>query len=113
MTSAIWKKTLAVAGMALLAGTSGTRAAETEKELVVYASHPSEMVDYFTQEFGNKYGIQVTTVKAGTGELLNRIRAEKDRPGADFWGGFADTGASAPELFAAYQSPNSPMSNRP
>jgi len=108
MTSAIWKKAVAAAGVAFLASTAGAMAAsgEPEKELVVYASHPSEMVDYFTQEFGKKYGIQVTTVKAGTGELLNRIRAEKDRPGSDvLWGGFADTGASAPELFEAYQSP--------
>lgn len=77
-----------------------------EGELVVYASHPSEMVDFFAQAFGEKYGVSVTTVKAGTGELLNRIRAEKDRPSADImWGGFADTGASAPDLFDPYESP--------
>lgn len=102
-----WKRILAAAGVALVAGTAGAMAADgdTEKELVVYASHPSEMVDYFTQEFGKKYGINVTTVKAGTGELLNRIKAEKNRPGADvLWGGFADTGASAPDLFAPYAS---------
>ncbi|ODT32496.1 MAG: hypothetical protein ABS35_01560 [Kaistia sp. SCN 65-12] len=102
-----WKTWLAAAGMALAAGTTGAAAeGDHEKELVVYASHPSEMVDYFTQEFGKKYGINVTTVKAGTGELLNRIKAEKSRPGADvLWGGFADTGASAPDLFAPYASP--------
>ncbi|WP_029073402.1 extracellular solute-binding protein [Kaistia adipata] len=106
--TANWKKWLAATGVAMMAGTSWASAAEGdhEKELVVYASHPSEMVDYFTQEFGKKYGINVTTVKAGTGELLNRIKAEKDRPGADvLWGGFADTGASAPDLFAPYASP--------
>ena len=70
-------------------------------------SHPSEMVDHFTKMFGDKYGIRVTTVKAGTGELLNwRIRAERNRPAADvMWGGFSDTGASAPDLFDKYSSP--------
>ena len=76
-----------------------------EKDLVVYASHPSEMVDYFTKTFGEKHAIKVTTVKAGTGELLNRIRAERARPGGDvMWGGFSDTGASAPDLFDQYKS---------
>lgn len=97
---------LALTGLSLLAGTAAwAQGADHEKNLVVYASHPSEMVDYFTQEFGKKYGINVTTVKAGTGELLNRIRAEKDRPGGDvLWGGFSDTGGSAPELFEQYKS---------
>jgi iron(III) transport system substrate-binding protein len=97
---------LALTGLSLLAGTAAwAQGADHEKKLVVYASHPSEMVDYFTQEFGKKYGINVTTVKAGTGELLNRIRAEKDRPGGDvLWGGFSDTGGSAPELFEQYKS---------
>ncbi len=80
---------------------------QTEGQLVVYASHPSEMVDHFTKMFGDKYGIRVTSVKAGTGELLNRMRAERNRPAADvLWGGFADTGASMPELFEPYRSPN-------
>jgi len=97
----------AIAGMSLVPLAAGhAQDGDYEKQLVVYASHPSEMVDYFAQEFGAKYGIDVTTVKAGTGELLNRIRAEKDRPGGDvLWGGFADTGGSAPELFEQYASP--------
>lgn len=96
-------------GLAMLAGialTSDQVAAQArEKELVVYASHPSEMVDYFTKAFSDKYGVKVTTVKAGTGELLNRIRAERARPSADvMWGGFSDTGKSAPDLFEPYKS---------
>ncbi|OGA31778.1 MAG: hypothetical protein A3G80_07020 [Betaproteobacteria bacterium RIFCSPLOWO2_12_FULL_62_13b] len=96
-------------GLAMLAGialTSDQVAAQArEKELVVYASHPSEMVDYFTKAFSDKYGVKVTTVKAGTGELLNRIRAERARPSADvMWGGFSDTGKSAPDLFELYKS---------
>ena len=100
-------KTLALASVvaALLVGP--TLAQDHEKQLVIYASHPSEMVDHFTEDFGNKYGVKVTTVKAGTGELLNRIRAERGRPTGDImWGGFSDTGSSSPDLFDIYRSPN-------
>jgi iron(III) transport system substrate-binding protein len=96
------------AGVAVLGVSAfGRRSAAQgiEKELVVYASHPSEMVDHFCNDFGQKNGIKVTTIKAGTGELLNRIRAERARPGGDvLWGGFSDTGASAPDLFDQYRS---------
>ncbi|MGQ0663917.1 MAG: extracellular solute-binding protein [Pseudomonadota bacterium] len=84
---------------------SPSPAQDYEKELTIYASHPSEMVDFFAKDFGDRYGVKITTIKAGTGELLNRIRAEQARPTADvMWGGFADTGASAPDLFDQYRS---------
>jgi iron(III) transport system substrate-binding protein len=99
------RSTLVAAASIAGAAISRTSSAQAEKELVVYASHPSEMVDHFTKAFSEKHGVKVTTVKAGTGELLNRIRAERARPGADvLWGGFADTGASAPDLFDQYRS---------
>ncbi|MEZ5783881.1 MAG: extracellular solute-binding protein [Rhizobiaceae bacterium] len=98
---------LAGAAAMILALSLGTAVAqEHEDKLVIYASHPSEMVDFFADSFGKKYGIDVSTVKAGTGELLNRIKAEADRPAADvLWGGFSDTGGSMPELFEPYKSP--------
>jgi len=97
--------TAAFASLALGAAALA-QTADHEGKLVVYASHPSEMVDHFTKMFGDKYNIRVTTVKAGTGELLNRIRAERNRPISDvMWGGFPDTGASAPDLFEKYASP--------
>ncbi len=100
-------RVLAMAGALSAVALAGAWAQDYEKQLVVYASHPSEMVDHFTKEFSEKYGVRVTTIKAGTGELLNRIRAERGRPAADvMWGGFSDTGSSAPDLFEQYRSPN-------
>ena len=99
---------IAVAASATLAatGSSFAQTPQTEGQLVVYASHPAQMVDHFLKIFGDKYGIRVSSVKAGTGELLNRIKAEKNRPAADImWGGFSDTGASSPDLFEVYRSP--------
>ncbi len=99
--------TLALAGALCALTFTGAMAQDHEKQLVIYASHPSEMVDHFTKDFGDKHGIKVTTVKAGTGELLNRIRAERGRPAGDImWGGFSDTGSSAPDLFDVYRSKN-------
>ena len=45
----------AALGAAALAGRAQAQA--LEKELVVYASHPSEMVDHFCNDFGQKNGI--------------------------------------------------------
>lgn len=98
----------AAAAAGLLAALSATSAFAQDHEgsLTIYASHPSEMVDFYAEAFGKKYGIEVSTVKAGTGELLNRIKAEASRPEGDIlWGGFSDTGGSMPDLFEAYQSP--------
>jgi len=94
--------------VAILASTVPTfaQSPQIEGNLVVYASHPAQMVDHFIKMFGDKYGVRVTSVKAGTGELLNRIKAERSRPAGDvMWGGFADTGASSPDLFEIYRSP--------
>jgi iron(III) transport system substrate-binding protein len=73
--------------------------------LVLYASHPTEMIDFFVDRFQQEYDVEVDLVYGGTGELLARISAEAARPQADLmWGGGAHTGASAPELFVPYDS---------
>lgn len=100
---------LAVA-FAGFAGGSAERAAPTEpgeieNNLVLYTSIPTAMVDAYTREFNKLYpNVNVSVVNAGTGELLQRIRAESGRPQADIlWGGFPDIGASARDLMAQYQ----------
>jgi len=76
-----------------------TKAAE--KRMVIYASHPTKLVDYFVEKFKDKYGnIEVDLITGGTGELLGRVQAEKNRPQGDImFGGGSYTGGSAPELF--------------
>lgn len=96
-----------VLGLVLLAGTAlAQEELVPEGRLVLYASHPTEMIDFFVKMFQEKYDVEVDLVYGGTGELLQRIRAEAARPQADIlWGGGAHTGASAPELFVPYDSP--------
>lgn len=88
-----------------LAASGRPLAQQAEKELVIYASIPAEIVDLASKQFGDKHGVKVSSVKAGTGDLLNRLRAEKNRPAADImWAGFAGGGKSAPDLFDQYRS---------
>lgn len=79
---------------------------EREDRLVLYASHPTDMVDFFVERFQREYGdIDVELITGGTGELLSRVQAERGRPQGDImWGGGAHTGSSAPELFRRYES---------
>jgi iron(III) transport system substrate-binding protein len=52
--------------------------------MVIYASHPTKLVDYFVNKFKEKYGsIEVDLITGGTGELLGRVQAEKNRPQGD------------------------------
>lgn len=96
----------ALVTFAALLGAAFAQDAQLEPKLVLYASHPTEMVDFFTSRFTEEYGVEVELVYAGTGELLARIGAEAARPQADLmWGGGSDTGASKPELFLPYDSP--------
>ncbi len=77
------------------------------KALVLYASHPTEMVDFFIKAFEKENpGVKVELITGGTGDLLGRVKAEKDRPQGDLlWGGSSTTGGSAPDLFVKYDAP--------
>ena len=50
--------------------------------LVIYSPNTDALVAV-CDTFGEKYGIDVQVVSAGTGECLERISAEKDNPQGD------------------------------
>lgn len=50
--------------------------------LVIYSPNSDALIDA-AYTFGDKYGINVEVVSAGTGECLERISAEKDNPQGD------------------------------
>jgi iron(III) transport system substrate-binding protein len=55
-----------------------------EDSVVVYSAADSDMVNAVVAAFEKKYaGIKVSTVVAGTGEIIKRIEAEKERPLGD------------------------------
>ncbi|WP_256756913.1 ABC transporter substrate-binding protein [Cohnella sp. WQ 127256] len=73
--------------------------------LTLYYSHAADWSDPIVKEFQEKTGITVNLVGAGTGELIARIRAEKDNPLGDvLWGGFVDGYAVIDDLLESYKS---------
>ena len=66
-----------VAGMAWAQG-------KPEDSVVVYSAADADMVNAVAAAFEKKYpGIKVSTVVAGTGEIIKRMEAEKERPLGD------------------------------
>ena len=55
-----------------------------DNKLVIYTGSGPEITDPLFAKFKEEYpGIDIELVKAGSGELLSRIRAEKGNPGGD------------------------------
>lgn len=110
MKHALRSVAAAAAALALLAACSdsgGPSKPAATNALVLYASHPTEMVDTFVKAFEKENpGVKVELITGGTGDLLGRVKAEKDRPRGDvLWGGSSTTGGSAPEFFVKYDAP--------
>jgi iron(III) transport system substrate-binding protein len=76
------------------------------KEVVLYSSNQSELIDMVSQGFEKKTGIKVSSVRMGTGEAMKRVQAEKDNPLGDlFWSGDVAVLDAAKKFFAPYRSP--------
>lgn len=72
-------------------------------ELTLYYSHAADWTDPIIKEFQVRTGIKVNLVGAGTGELVSRIRAEKDNPLSDvLWGGGSDSYQVIVDLLEPY-----------
>ena len=77
----------------------------TGGNLVIYSPNSDPLIEV-AYAFGEKYGITVDVVSAGTGECLERIAAEKDNPQGDvMYGGMNYANSYNPDyvpLFEAY-----------
>ena len=58
------------------------KAAQLEDSLVIYTTHPEDLVEAISDEFTEKTGVPVEFINL-KGELADRIRSEKDNPQAD------------------------------
>ena len=103
------KKFLSLALAALLI--LGLAAALAEKapeeyagSLTIYSPHDADPLNAGVAAFEAKYpNVKVELVADGTGNLLNRIKAEAAAPMADvLWGGGADSLAAYKEFFKSY-----------
>ncbi|MBI4839812.1 MAG: extracellular solute-binding protein [candidate division NC10 bacterium] len=69
--------------LAVAAGPAGAQG-KPEDSVVVYSAADADMVNAVVAAFEKKYpAIKVSTVVAGTGEIIKRIEAEKERPLGD------------------------------
>ncbi|HSB72448.1 MAG TPA: extracellular solute-binding protein [Candidatus Methylomirabilis sp.] len=75
---------LAIAGLLALYFGSAWAQGKPEDSVVVYSAADADMVNAVAAAFEKKYpGIKVSTVVAGTGEIIKRFEAEKERPLGD------------------------------
>jgi iron(III) transport system substrate-binding protein len=82
----------------------GASPAKASTELTLYYSHAADWTDPIIKEFQDKTGVHVNLVGAGTGELVSRIRAEKENPLADIlWGGNPDSYDVILDLLEVYK----------
>ncbi len=78
---------------------------EGANELTLYSPHPAETINLIVEEFQKDTGIKVNVVAAGTGELLQRVKAEDGNALGDvLWGGGAESLASFTDYFESYKS---------
>jgi iron(III) transport system substrate-binding protein len=83
--------------------------AEKPKTLTFYSGEQEDNTLKVAQTFEKATGIKTTFVRMSAGEILGRIRAEKEKPQASIWyGGPADSfiAAKGEGLVEAYKSPN-------
>ncbi|MDF2628880.1 MAG: iron transporter substrate-binding protein [Symbiobacteriaceae bacterium] len=77
---------------------------EEEKRLTFYTSFGADLHNPIAQAFEKETGIKVDVVTAGTGEMLNRIKAEAAAPQGDVMlGGGAESYEAYRDYFEAYK----------
>jgi iron(III) transport system substrate-binding protein len=80
-----WLVTVGAVACVLAAMVAGAGAqGKLEDSVVVYSAADADMVNAVAAAFEKKYpGIKVSTVVAGTGEIIKRMEAERERPLGD------------------------------
>ena len=88
-------------------GSGDVAAPKNEGKLVIYCPHQMSLIKPVVAAFEEESGIKTEVIRAGTGELLQRLEAEKDAPQCDvLWGGTFNSVKPYQELFADYCSAN-------
>jgi iron(III) transport system substrate-binding protein len=81
--------------------------AQAQKKLVVYTSNDSTLNDLVFSAFTKETGIQVEPVAGGSGVVVRRMQAEKERPLGDIlWGISRSLLQTNKALFTPYLSKN-------
>lgn len=88
----------------------GATAAMADGSVTVYTAVPQNFIDALVPMFEEQTGTSVEIIKAGSGELLNRLTAEAGNPQADvLWSVDGTVIDFNPDLFEAYDASGSDM----
>ena len=78
--------------------------AGAQQRVSVYTAHTANIVERLIPEFEKATGIKVDVVKAGSGDIINRVRAEAANPKADvIWSVGAELLEANTDLLEPYQ----------
>lgn len=103
---------LMVAMTAGIAGLGYVATANGQETVVVYSAAPEQLVEALVPLFEDTTGVQVELIRAGSGELMNRLRAESNRPVADvIWSVDGTVIDFSAELFEPYTPTESDLIN--
>lgn len=93
----------AVSAIATISGCGGP--ASRANEVVVYSAEKDEIVQAVSAMWARaEPGIKPSVMEAGTNEVVQRVRAERQRPLGDVvWGIGAEGMTASPELFEPYE----------
>jgi iron(III) transport system substrate-binding protein len=99
-------KTLSIASALAISASMAT----AEGTVTVYTAVPQNFIDALVPMFEEQTGTTVEIIKAGSGELLNRLTAESSAPMADvLWSVDGTVIDFNPDLFEAYEAAGSDM----
>jgi len=94
-------KTLALGATLLLAIAAPAGA---QQRVSVYTAHTANIVERMIPDFEKATGMKADVVKAGSGDILNRVRAEAGNPKADvIWSVGAELLAANTDLIVPYR----------
>ena len=81
-----------------------------QQRVSIYTAHTANIVERLIPEFEKATGIKADVVKAGSGDIINRVRAESANPKADvIWSIGAELLEANTDLLEAYQPKEAAM----
>ncbi len=98
------KTRVAAAVLGVAAGIALIGSAVAQQRVSIYTAHTANIVDRLIPEFEKATGMKADVVKAGSGDIINRVRAEAANPKADvIWSIGAELLEANTDLLEPYQ----------
>jgi iron(III) transport system substrate-binding protein len=98
---------LLIISLLVLAVACGSKGTSARKSLLIYTPHGQDLLKDFVARYKQSYpDVDVQFLDMGSRDVLERLRAERNRPQADLWWGAAHTTfqtAADENLLAAYR----------